>query len=91
MQLLLFFAKFSLCLMKGGEYMSKLITKEQEREIEQLAIEHSDALIAFGVDLYRQGMFKGGVIVLAGIVVGKGISLAYEKLVTNKQTTKEEV
>ena len=70
--------------------MSKIITKEQEREIEQLAVEHSDALIAFGADLYRQGMFKGGVIILAGVVVGKGLSLAYEKLITNKQTTLKE-
>lgn len=70
--------------------MSKLITNEQKREIEQLAVEHSDALIAFGADLYRQGMIKGGVITLAGVIVGMEISHAYEKLVTNKQSTLKE-
>ena len=35
--------------------MKTLITESQKREIGTLAVEHSDALIAMGADLYRQG------------------------------------
>lgn len=42
--------------------MKPVITESQKREIGALAVEHSDALIAMGADLYRQGLIKGAII-----------------------------
>ena len=53
--------------------MKPLITESQKREIGALAVEHSDALIAMGSDLYRQGLIKGAIVgglsVTAGYVI----------------------
>ena len=53
--------------------MKPMINESQKREIGALAVEHSDALIAMGADLYRQGLIKGAIIgglsVAAGFVV----------------------
>lgn len=35
--------------------MKPVINESQKREIGALAVEHSDALIAMGADLYRHG------------------------------------
>lgn len=53
--------------------MSKLITDEQKVEIEILSEEHFDALVAYGADLYRKGMFKGFAIGLGGFLIGSAI------------------
>lgn len=42
--------------------MKPVINESQKREIGALAVEHSDALIAMGADLYRQGLIKGAII-----------------------------
>lgn len=38
--------------------MKPVINEKQKTEIEALAVEHSDALIAMGADLYRDGLYK---------------------------------
>lgn len=50
--------------------MKKLITVEQENEIVELAKDHNDALVAFGADMYRDGMLKGGLVALVGVGLG---------------------
>lgn len=50
--------------------MLKVITELQKHEIEQLATDHADALIAFGADLYRKGLIKGVIIGACGMFVG---------------------
>jgi hypothetical protein len=50
--------------MKGVIYM-KLITEAQKHEIEKLAGEHGEALIAYGADMYHKGAWdfaKWGII-----------------------------
>lgn len=39
--------------------MKNFITEEQKHEIESLSQEHHDALIAYGADLYNQGVKDG--------------------------------
>lgn len=47
----------------------ELITEEQKREIEKLAIDgHYDALIGFGADMYNQGMIKGTILTTVGMI-----------------------
>ena len=55
--------------------MKPVINESQKREIGALAVEHSDALIAMGADLYRQGLIKGASLVWYR-TAGKG--LAYD-------------
>lgn len=53
-----------------------LITESQKHEIEALTAEHFDALVAYGADMYNQGIIKGAGIALvtAGItVLGLGV------------------
>ncbi len=65
--------------------MKPLITESQKREIEALAEEHSDALIAMGSDLYRQGLIKGGCIALLGVIAGATITTIKNVISTKKK------
>lgn len=69
--------------------MSKLITEEQKREIEKLATEHGEALIAYGADMYRRGIVSGACYAIAGAGVCALISLG-SKLLKNHKNTEEE-
>ena len=60
--------------------MKKLITNSQKREIEGLAVEHLDALIAYGADLYRQGFIKGAITGAIGVTAGFVFSIARREL-----------
>lgn len=54
--------------------MRKVITESQKREIEKLATDHADALIAYGADLYRQGLIKGAIVASIGAVTAIVVS-----------------
>lgn len=47
-----------------------IITEIQKKEIEQLIPEHGDALLAYGADMYRQGIITGAVIFAIGVGCG---------------------
>ena len=72
--------------------MTKLITEEQKHEIEKLAEDHSDALIAYGADLYRKGIYKGAIIVSIGVLIGAVVTSAVSavKEVRNKKQNNSE-
>lgn len=54
--------------------MRQLITQEQIKELEELAVDHQPALVAFGADAYRDGYKRG---VLHGAVAfGVGVAIA---------------
>ena len=55
--------------------MKTVINESQKREIGALAVEHSDALIAMGADLYRQGLIKGAIIGGLGVSTGFVVSM----------------
>lgn len=38
-----------------------IITEIQKKEIEQLIPEHTEALVAYGADMYRRGLITGAV------------------------------
>lgn len=54
--------------------LKPLISEKQKKEIEALAVEHSDALIAMGADLYRQGLIRGAIFGGFGVAVGVVLS-----------------
>lgn len=67
--------------------MSKIITEVQKHEIEELANNgHAEALIAYGADLYRQGIYKGAIIGIAGLTIGYAI-YKIEKVIRTKTKT----
>lgn len=70
--------------------MSKLISEAQKREIENLATEHWDALIAYGADLYRDGLIKGAIIGIVSATLGTTISIAVKEIKKYKQTKEED-
>lgn len=54
--------------------MKKLITTEQELEIVELAKDHKDAIIAFGADMYRDGLIKGAIVTCIGVLTGMAVT-----------------
>lgn len=65
--------------------MKPVINEKQKREIEALAVEHSDALIAMGADLYRQGLIKGAIIGSLGVATGIAVSIIRSVKKENKK------
>ena len=47
-----------------------IITEIQKIVIERLIREHREALVAYGADMYRQGMITGAVLLGAGVCCG---------------------
>lgn len=66
--------------------MAKFITAAQEHVFEEFTGEQIDAVVAYGADLYREGLFKGAAAVSAGFVVGALIT-TFAKVV--KEVAKE--
>lgn len=66
--------------------MKQVVTETQKREIGALSVEHSDALIAMGADLYRQGLIKGAII--GGVTVAAGMTISLLKY-AKREVTKE--
>lgn len=65
--------------------MKPVINERQKREIGALAVEHSDALIAMGADLYRQGLIKGAIIGGLGVTTGFVVSIFRSAKKENKK------
>lgn len=69
-----------------------IITETQKKEIEQLIPGHGEALVAYGADMYRQGMVVGAVLLGAGVCCGfiaEGMRTIY-KCRKSKKNRKEE-
>lgn len=50
--------------------MFNIISETDKRELENLAEEHSDVLIAFGAEMYRKGMLNGALAITIGAAIG---------------------
>lgn len=62
------------------------ITKGQIKEIESLLPDHFEALTAFGADMYKQGIIKGGIAAVIGCsiaIVGCRLIDAYKSRKNN--------
>lgn len=70
--------------------MRKLITEQQQCEIEMLAFDHYDALIAYGADMYRDGLIKGAMMASIGIATGITIAKMFEFIKEHKITNHKE-
>lgn len=64
------------------------VTNSKMKEIESLIPEHADALVAFGGDMYRKGIFAGAAYLAMGIGVGSAIHYLNE-LREHKKTKTE--
>lgn len=47
-----------------------IITETQKKEIEQLIPDHGEALVAYGADMYRQGIIVGAILLGTGVCCG---------------------
>lgn len=69
--------------------MSKIITELQKCEIEKLAVDHSDALIAYGAGMYRKGLINGAIATSIGVVAAVTVS-TISKVIKSKKSQKSE-
>ena len=67
----------------------KCITEEQIIEIENMAKEHFDAVVAYGADMYRQGIVKGATLAAAGIATGVTSSIVWMIIKNKRKKTKK--
>ena len=68
--------------------MSKLYTKEQAKELNDLVKEHNDAINAYGADMFNRGFRIGGFGALGGFAAMVGVfKLVFEAVnfIHNKQ------
>ena len=65
-----------------------IITEIQKKEIEQLIPEHTEALVAYGADMYRRGLITGAVWLAIG--VGCGFVITGLKEIYKYQKSKKE-
>ena len=62
-----------------------VMTQEQMDEIISIGMDgHTDALVAYGGDLYRQGVIKGAIVAMAGWIVGEIITMSIDVLKERK-------
>lgn len=66
-----------------------IVTEEQVCEIVEMTKEQQDALVAYGAEMYRNGLLKGGIIVIAGNVVGIVISFVLEDIIKKHKQNKD--
>ena len=66
--------------------MKEIITELQKKEIEALAEDHSEALVAYGGDMYRQGLTHGCKWTVIGMIIGAGVCIASDCIIKHKKS-----
>jgi hypothetical protein len=66
------------------------ISESQKKEIENLAKNHADSLIAFGASLYREGLIKGAIIGGGSVMLGLISSKVIDMIRQHKNDSTEE-
>ena len=59
--------------------MIKIMTDEQKREIEEVAVNHHDCIVAFGAELYADGMIRGAVTCGVGLLAIYAVTRMFKK------------
>lgn len=71
--------------------MKKNITTAQQEEISKLANEgYYEALIAYGADMYSDGVRKGAIIVIVSAIVGSAIRATVDIVKKSKKKKSQE-
>lgn len=70
--------------------MSKIITEAQKHEIENLAGEHVDALIAYGADMYHEGICDAAKWGIFGVACGIFATFLAKKLYLKHKKSKQQ-
>lgn len=66
--------------------MKEITTELQKKEIEALAENHSEALVAYGGDMYRQGLNHGSIWTTIGVFIGAGVCIAADCIIKHKKS-----
>lgn len=66
--------------------MKETITELQKKEIELLAEDHLEALVAYGGDMYRKGLNHGSIWTTVGVFIGAGIMFTAEYVMKHKKS-----
>ena len=66
--------------------MKEIITESQKKEIELLAEDHLEALVAYGGDMYRKGLNHGSIWTTVGVFIGAGIMFTAEYVIEHKKS-----
>lgn len=61
--------------------MFKKPSMKHRNEIAGLAIEHKDALLAYGSDMYNHGLIDGGKYIAISVVIGYAITSGVEMVI----------
>ena len=70
--------------------MKEIITELQKKEIELLAEDHSEALVAYGGDMYRKGLNHGSIWTTVGVFIGAGVCIVADCIIKHKKSKKEQ-
>ena len=61
-----------------------IITERQIIELENFNKEQFEAVIAYGADLYRQGLVKGAIVGVVGFGIGMSIQYIVNEIKNNR-------
>lgn len=77
--------------MKGVICMKIYITTDQQEEIAKLANEgHRKALVAYGADMYSDGICKGASTAIVGVIIGFAIKTTVDIVKNHKKKKSQE-
>ncbi|WP_195978364.1 hypothetical protein [Blautia luti] len=62
-----------------------MITERQIIELENLNKKQCEAVIAYGADLYRQGLMKGAIIGIVGFGIGISIQCVVNEIKSSRR------
>ena len=72
--------------------MKKFITNDQQEEISKLANEgHYEALVAYGADMYSDGICKCAIIVIVSAIVGSAIIATVDIVKKHKKRNRKKI
>ena len=63
----------------------------KKKEIELLAEDHSEALVAYGGDMYRKGLNHGSIWTTVGVFIGAGIMFTAEYVIEHKKSKNKKI
>ena len=71
--------------------MKKTITELQKREIELLAEDHLEELVAYGGDMDRKGLNHGAIWTTVDVFIGAGIMFTAEYVIEHKKSKNKKI
>lgn len=70
--------------------MKEHMTLSMKEELGELAKDHFDTLVAFGADMYREGIIKGAVVGVAAFAIGELMTFVVSEVSKKRKSKIEE-